>query len=269
MPTILKTEGEVLDRLASKYGGDDWIFLRHVKDAAGFGNSRAADGIAMGLWPSRGLEISGFEVKVSRPDFLAEIRDPKKAEIFFSLVDRFWLVVGNAKICTVDEVPETWGLIVPHGRGLRVIKHAPTKRKSGEPIPEMDRLFVAALLRKANVSVYTEDDVAAIKEAARKDGQWTANMKNENKLIEAEGKLEAVKDFEAASGIEIRRYSGEDIGRDFAAWKTARVNFGQAERTLHDAAKSLKRHAEWLTKYADALTNDVEKMREASGKDSG
>lgn len=103
---------------------------------------RRIDAVAIGMWRKTEHLIHGFEIKVSRADLLAELKDPDKAAPAIALVDRWWLVLGDAKIMKdTDVIPEGWGIMVTHGRGLRVIREAqPT---GGTPDPR----FVAALIQ--------------------------------------------------------------------------------------------------------------------------
>jgi hypothetical protein len=48
--------------------------------SSGWSRESRADAIARHLWPSQGLELIGFELKVSRSDWLREIKDPYKCE---------------------------------------------------------------------------------------------------------------------------------------------------------------------------------------------
>lgn len=100
----------MLALLAARYGrssgnGPAWAFVPKVRDAAGFSATRTIDAIAMSLWPSRGLELHGHEIKVSRSDWLRELKEPEKAEAFSSVVDRWWLVVSDAQIVAAGELP--------------------------------------------------------------------------------------------------------------------------------------------------------------------
>lgn len=103
---------------------------------------RRIDAVAVGMWRGTNHLIHGFEIKVSRADLLAELKDPDKAAPAIALVDRWWLVLGDAKILKdTDEVPSGWGVMVAHGRGLRVLREAqPT---GGTPDPR----FIAALIQ--------------------------------------------------------------------------------------------------------------------------
>lgn len=77
--------------LRLKYAAPHYATLEEVRNATGkvkrtrsakggkSSGPRYADMIAVGLWPSIGLEIIGFEVKTTRADWLNEISDEKKA----------------------------------------------------------------------------------------------------------------------------------------------------------------------------------------------
>lgn len=85
----------------------------------------------------------GHEVKVSRSDWLAELRDPSKADTFRAHVHYWWPVAADRAIVR-DDLPDGWGLLVPHGsRTLRVIVEAPLN-PAPDPMPASLR---GALLR--------------------------------------------------------------------------------------------------------------------------
>lgn len=137
------------------------VFVPHVRSDAGFDARRTLDGIAMELWPSRGLRLIGYEVKCSRGDWLRELKDPSKAGEFIPLLDQLWVAVSDARIVASGELPEGWGLLVPHGVGLRVQTpardlHAPAgvlphgaRAHTAALPPGFNRGFLAALLREA------------------------------------------------------------------------------------------------------------------------
>ena len=105
---------DLLSLLRSRYAkraanGPTWAFIEQVRNAAGFNATRTADAIAMALWPSRGLELHGFEIKVSRSDWLRELKDPSKAVV--ELVDRWWIVAPESVVHPSELLP-SWGLLV-------------------------------------------------------------------------------------------------------------------------------------------------------------
>src|SRR5579859_3830851 len=139
-----KSEEYMLAALAKRFAAPAYAFIPHCANATGAVATRTADAIAMSLWPSRGLELHGFEVKVDRSDWLRELKDPKKADDLFGYFDRWWLVVSEASIVAEGELPPTWGLMESAGAGIRVRQEAPKL----EP-QKFTRHFLAAILRRA------------------------------------------------------------------------------------------------------------------------
>ncbi len=148
---VAATERSVLDCLQRRYGerygnGYRWAYAEHIRSGPGFiDGKRVADAIAIDCWESKGLEVHGHEVKVSRSDWLSELKKPEKAEAFRPYVNRWWLVVPDTSIVR-DDLPDGWGLMLAYpetrGGGTRVIRQAP--RLSPEPMP---RGLIATLMR--------------------------------------------------------------------------------------------------------------------------
>jgi hypothetical protein len=127
-----------------------------IKRVKGTTGPRYADMLAIGLWPSNGLEIMGFEVKVSRADWLKELSDDKKAVPVKQYCDRWYLVTSSEKIVKEGELPSDWGLMVLNGNSIKVIVEAP--KLNAEPL---DRGFLASLMRNATLSNPDYCDVQA------------------------------------------------------------------------------------------------------------
>lgn len=144
MTTTFATETEAFAAVCKRFAPPAWAVFAGVANGTGSRANRWADAIAMSVWPSRGLEVHGFEIKVSRNDVLRELKDPAKAEAIASYCDRWWLVVGSSKLIREGELPPTWGLLVPHAGGLKAVKEAPKLKPKA-----LDRSFVAAILRRA------------------------------------------------------------------------------------------------------------------------
>lgn len=160
------TERQMLDLLHRRYSqtnpgnGPRYACAEHVKDGAGFSHRRVADFIAVDCWPTGGIELHGHEVKVSRSDWLHELKQPEKAEAFKRYMDRWWLVVPDAKIVKDGELPEGWGLLVLsrrshqgswpnyHERRIEECLRAkiPAAPLNPEPLP---REMLATLMRSA------------------------------------------------------------------------------------------------------------------------
>jgi hypothetical protein len=146
---------DLLDRRYSavSMGARRYVTARQVRDRPGFAR-RVCDYMAVdtyqitdGDWSAPRYAVHGHEVKVSRGDWLAELRDPTKADAFRPYVTHWWLVVSDRGIVR-DDLPEGWGLMVLQGSRL-VRKVAPLVRE-----PEaMPREMIASLLRAAVANV--------------------------------------------------------------------------------------------------------------------
>lgn len=151
------TERNLLDRLQVRHNqhggnGPKWVFMEHVRSHSGFDVRATIDGLAMHLWQSKRHEVHAYEIKVSRSDFRRELVDDcYKSSVWREWVDYFW-VVAPKDVVPLDELPDDWGLMVPHGPSVRVARRA--KRLRLEPTwhgeaPQIDRTVVAAMLRAA------------------------------------------------------------------------------------------------------------------------
>jgi len=98
----------------------------------------------MSLWPSRGLELTGVEIKSSRSDWLAELKNPSKAEAVCRYCDHWYVLAAADGIVRDDELPPTWGLMVKARAGVRVVRQAPKLQPTQIP-----REFLASVLRSA------------------------------------------------------------------------------------------------------------------------
>lgn len=200
--------GDLLDMLRRRYAAPAYALFAEVGDATA-GRSRIADAMAMGLWPSRGVELNGFEIKVDRRDWLRELKNPEKAERIARFCDFWWLVVSDSEIVKDGELPPNWGMLVPRGKDLSVAVVA----KNLDPAP-ITRKFLAALLRAAHKVSPMENAVIA----ARKEGieigmerakrEWTV----EHARREIDGLRESIDAFEKASGLKIDSWNGGSLG---------------------------------------------------------
>lgn len=69
--------------------------------------------------------VHGFEVKVSRADWLTEYRTGgKKSETWRRYCDYWWLVVPDPKIIKIEELPDGWGLLAGEKQLRTVVKPA-------------------------------------------------------------------------------------------------------------------------------------------------
>ncbi|MCG7309718.1 MULTISPECIES: hypothetical protein [Brachybacterium] len=162
------TERNMLDLLHDRYSQTSqgtarrYACAEHVAEHSGwttadgrYRDPRRADFLAQDCWTYHGLLLHGHEVKVSRSDWLTELRDPTKAEAVKRYCDRWWLVVPDRAIVH-DDLPEDWGLMAPGRDGrLRVFRRAPAL--TPEPIPATFRAALMRAVAKTNHRRGSED----------------------------------------------------------------------------------------------------------------
>jgi hypothetical protein len=256
-PTVKHTEESMLALLRKRYTGESgngpaWAFVPHVRNAAGFDANRTADAIAMSLWPSRGLELHGFEVKISRSDWQRELLKPDKAEAFCAIVDRWWLVVSDEKIVHDGELPPTWGLLVARGGKLVQKVEAPRLRPRMNADRSLsnafDRSFLAALLRSAarTQTVEPAEVQAAVNEARE---QWARiHRENIDRWREERDELRSqIRAFEASAGVPLTGWWGA---------KTTPEEVGATLRLILNG----ERDTEAMTNRLRAIARDAERL---------
>lgn len=179
----------------------EWSLMFEVPNATGGAANRYADAVAMSLWPSRGLELHGFEIKVSRSDWRNEGKKPEKAEAIAKYCDR-WFVVAPPGVVPLEELPPAWGLKTYDGKWK-------TERDAQKTdAATISRPFLAALLRRGCGGL-SEGEIAALLEQRdqqrEKLYQERVDREVDRRLREFKDLKAVVATFEAASGVEISR----------------------------------------------------------------
>jgi hypothetical protein len=199
------TTPELLKKLSSKYAPPAYAMLTQVRNGTGYLNvTRTADALVMSLWPSRGLELIGFELKVSRADWLRELKNPDKAEDLIGLCDRWYIVAVDSTIVQLDELPPTWGLMTATGRGesIKTVKEAPLLKAK-----ECDRLFLASIFRNVTTDMISRDLIQAEIDEARESQKESDKYAIERAERARDEVKKAIADFEKISGLCISTWS--------------------------------------------------------------
>lgn len=185
--------------LRNAHPAPEWAIMFEVADATGAVHSRLADAIAMNMWPSRGLAIVGYEVKVYRNDWLREIKKPQKAEAISSFCDH-WNLITPPSIAKPEEIPEPWGWIEVQENGrLKTIKQAP-KLDAKPPTRE----FVASMLRSAGKT--DEKEIKARIDTERERIQAQFEDQVERRVKRLAGRTKEMDAIDAA----VRDITGDD-----------------------------------------------------------
>jgi hypothetical protein len=207
------TEGDITEALKKRYKSPEYAFLPQIRNQTGFGRvTRTADGVAMSLWPSRGLTLTGFEIKCYRGDWLSELKNPEKAEEIMQYCD-FWYVVCPApvnghSVIQEGEVPATWGLMNVYESGtLKVIKTAPQLEAK-----EVSKKFLAAILRGVDGYCAPLAAVDKARERGVREGIESERKKSERESesyrIQIADLNRDIREFEKASGVSLRWQAG-------------------------------------------------------------
>lgn len=114
------TERTMLDALALRYSKAKGYFdlPRYVVMERVRIEKRQADALVLDRFASSGIRLIFHEIKVSRADWLRELKQPEKSAEVLALCDEAWLVVPDANIVKSDELPEGWGLLALTKKGI-------------------------------------------------------------------------------------------------------------------------------------------------------
>ncbi len=241
------TTTDLRTMLRGRHSGSEWAIFDEVRSSTGYGAARTCDAIAMNLWPSNGLELHGFEIKVSRADWLNELRDPDKSLAFKQHCDRWWLV-GSSKAIVKNDLPEGWGFMWPRKGKLVVSRGAPQLDPTPPP-----RTMIAALLRRASQgSVAT----AALEEKYQEGyerGQDQRSIDPKRAERQLESLRRVVCEFKEKTGIDLTgRWDRGDIGAAVDAVQKMQGRYGSVG-SLANCGKALARDAEQLAEHIEAL----------------
>lgn len=243
------TTGEITSLLRARYAPPAYAFLVQVGNGTGQYCKRHCDAIAMSLYPSRGLELHGFEVKVSRSDWKKELSQPEKAEAIAMYCHRWWIVAPKGIVPTAD-LPQKWGLLEATGGSLRCTKQA-DQLDATKP----DWAFMAAVMRR--VHEQSSDKQVLLTEYKR---GWDEGRSHEKRLTESHDRTcqrrldelkETVARFEKNSGLSIH------------TWDAARV--GSAVRLLLEADKAVA-NIQWKLETAKEAAERISHIAKQVGE---
>ncbi|MDT8900928.1 MmcB family DNA repair protein [Anaeroselena agilis] len=165
------TESDVIRALARYCRDRKFRFFAHVKDGSYYNRQqRILDGFVVKERQFLNPVTEGFEVKVSRSDFL---RDDKWQE-YLPVCTSFYFVVPEGMV-TTDEVPEGIGLIYCNERGILTIIKKARRRDLDQA-----RLFE---IFKYLVYNRTYSETEKVKAAARKVRRAERGLEEAQKTI--------------------------------------------------------------------------------------
>lgn len=225
-------------------------------------SGRRADVVHIGLWASRGAGIVEVcELKVSRADWLVELKNPKKAEAWWPYCNAFWLVVPHEGIVRDGELPKGWGLMMPGGRGRRFKVLVKPEERDAEITPGL-----LITLLKNTETTRTNALQRQQRELSRKFSEQEQQTRRQRGVFSEKDKrrLELMDRLEAALGVELSDYAWEeklspegaaDVLKELARGRAA---LDKAKDRAESAVRELDRAAKTAQETADRLRKEME-----------
>lgn len=239
------TASEIRGLLRVRYPHPEWALCFEVANSTGAGARRYADAVAMCLYPSRGLALHGFEIKCSKQDFLAEIKNPDKSVAVQKYCDHWWIVAPAA---AVDEslLPKTWGWLRVDKDRLVMAKAAPDL--DATPIT---RAFMASLVRRANEVDASEFNASVHREIERQRSTDRERIEREVQMRtrKADEAVKRLDDLKAAIGTDSwDSLNTEEIAQAVKMVRTAGVagSYGHIRNLHKQMQKTTRRLGEAL-----------------------
>ncbi len=158
------TSAEILAGLEHRHREPKWLTLRELPNSTGGRFDRRVDLFAIAAWPSGGFETISYEVKISRSDFLRDIKQPMKQRRGRLYSSQFYFATPPGLI-KPNEIPDWAGLIeinapepTPVLADAGWISHFTPASRIIVSAPDLPRIhptwpFVASLLRVATKKV--------------------------------------------------------------------------------------------------------------------
>jgi hypothetical protein len=134
------------------FTGNGWAVVTELKPAAGYaGEQRRLDVFAIECSPSKGVPKHAVEVKVSRGDWLRELKQPLKRRMAMAISNYFWIAAPEGIVkpeelpamCGLLEIPADWETAQRFGYGW-MVKHPAEYRDAVRPTWAL----VASLVRR-------------------------------------------------------------------------------------------------------------------------
>jgi hypothetical protein len=246
-PVVMNTE-HARAMVRKRFDAPEWACMLEVAPSTG-GGTRYADAVAVNLWSSRGHAVIGMEIKVSRSDWLRELKKPEKAETsVYRFCDK-WYLVAPKGVVKDGELPQTWGLLELRATGLVEVVTAPKL----EPVP-VTKGFFASLLRRSYEGIETlaaQRSYEAERESSRRHQERVDREVNDRTRAHTE-LVTHLKRIEAETGMD---FTSED-------WRGKRVD----AKTIR-LAQRLQSLEGWHGAGALSRLNALAKTLEDAAKD--
>ena len=239
----------IREALKGVYKSPEWYLSFEVGNSAGMDCKRHADAVAINAYPSKGFETRGFEIKVSKQDLAAELKNGIKSDEIARFCD-FWFLVVPKGLTDDATLPPTWGVIEYHDGKLRQ-KIKAQKLDRAEPTAG----FLCAMLRARERSIFAEA-VNMTQEHAEQIRR-SAGYQYKHDVRELQGLREKLKEIKEATGISLENWTPpQSIIRKLKAARSIEI-IAQNIADIEHAAKRLERDVQEIkTAIAEMNTGE-------------
>lgn len=252
------TAKDIREAMKVRFAPPEHALFFEVGNGTGSNLRGWTDAWTMNLFPSKGLAITGYEIKVSRSDLKHELEQPKKSDNVGKYCDYWFLVVPKGLIREEDMIPPAWGILEYNEGKLRQTKR-PEKIES---IP-LTRGFIAAILRREQErsaqaltnEVYrlSEERVQGLQRMHQEELMRVRNQESKSAHMRYEALKESVAKFQEVSGIKIEAYEGKRLGEAVRVAEALVLNGGYA---------SVKNLINVTESYLETLKKSVAEVKE-------
>lgn len=266
----MTTAGDIKDALHRRHNGagsdregEAWICIEEARSGAGFqGNNSQCDFLAVNTWQSRGMQLVGYEIKVSLADWRKELATPEKAETFSRFCKTWWVAVPSELAAKIEhEVPTNWGLLAVSEKGRCTEKIRPVANKNPMPVPPWYWIgWMAQIDRqhKRRLPQLIEQRLKPERERMQAFYDDHVNRRAAAQDVATLERLAKLDEFEKATGLHLRhmhRWDLDRLGKMLAALRNSSDLEGIANQMrkaveMLDVVNSL---TDALPETADAL----------------
>lgn len=235
------TADDIRRMLESAFAPPEWYIGFEVGNSTGTNCRRHADAVAINAYPSKGFEVRGFEIKVSKSDLKAELENGVKSDEIARFCD-YWFLVVPKGLADGFTLPPTWGVIEYCDSGLR-------QKVKAERLPRMEPTigFLCAMLRgRERVVLESSYRVTAEREEQiRQQTLWSVK----DSTIQLENLRQKLAEVKEATGISLDGW--EPTKRIVERLKAA------------DSLDLIARNVQCIQRSAEGMVQDVQEIKSA------
>lgn len=243
------TADDIRKALRDYYRQPEWYLGFEVGNSTGSECARHADAVAVNAYPSRGFEVRGFEIKVSRADLKAELENGAKAEAVAKYCS-YWFLVVPKGLNKDMMIPEPWGIIEYSEGKLRQKKPAKFRERL------LDHGFMIAFIR--GVQRAEGEKMAAEWAKLRSEAAKTLDSNVQWKLNELDELKKHIETIREKTGISINTWgvSKRDLEVLKIAYNISKVRYNESD---------IDYNVKCLNEIVDLLKETCASMKKLSG----